>query len=435
MPYGSVDPSPLEGDDLVRWYRRTPWEVEQERQAARLQQYNDFFGVKPGGDYDGQTPDDSGSDNLPDVSNRADQSLAFSQFPPQSTGTTSNGLGLLGDLSWLKNSPVAGTGAPPTDAKGAAPAASSTEPPAQDNAAPAPGFDVHSFSDLVSPGLSLDPSKPIWAPGAVSVSPPMLDPTLKLSAGPTRASNPPPSSRGQSSGTGQRPSAGILGAIFPWAVPTPGGRSLKSAMVTNPSNPRVGPDPSRVDVFQRGADGKLHPIPGWHTTGPFDFGTWSHEIDAKGTGEDLGHIAEGVMDVEGINAAGEVFLDALGPGVRKAVQRGIFGPGHGHHPIPKFMGGAADQTLADMAPPMHRAFHEALVRELRKAGFPPVGGTSGSAKIWQKMFAEDPAKREQAIEILKRVTRDFDIERGTSVGPYLDRELGMVKPGSPPPTK
>lgn len=84
---------------------------------------------------------------------------------------------------------------------------------------------------------------------------------------------------------------------------------------------------------------------------------------------------------------------------------------------------------------MHRAFHDALRTEVRKAGFPPIGGKSGSAEIWQKMFADDPAKREQAIEILQRVTRDFDIGRGTSVRPYLDRELGMVKPGSPPPTK
>jgi len=205
-------------------------------------------------------------------------------------------------------------------------------------------------------------------------------------------------------------------------------------MVTNPSNWHVGPDPTRVDVFQQGADGKLHPIPGWHTTGPFDFETWSHEIDAKGAASDLGHIAEGVADVEGASAAGEVFLDALGPGVRRAVQRGIFGPGHGHHPIPRFMGGAADQALADMAPPMHRAFHDALRTELRKAGFPPVGGTSGSAEVWLKMFKADPTKRQQAIDILKRVSRDFDVERGTSIWPNLDRELGMAKAGTPPPT-
>ena len=44
MPYSPVDPSSLEGDELKRWYQRSPAEIEQERQAARTQQYNDFFG-------------------------------------------------------------------------------------------------------------------------------------------------------------------------------------------------------------------------------------------------------------------------------------------------------------------------------------------------------------------------------------------------------
>lgn len=49
-------------------------------------------------------------------------------------------------------------------------------------------------------------------------------------------------------------------------------------------------DPSRTDVFQRGADGKLHPIPGWTTTGPFDIGRWSRNIDWLGVARDLGTI-------------------------------------------------------------------------------------------------------------------------------------------------
>lgn len=44
MPYDPVDPSTLEGDVLDRWYRRTPDEIEQERQAAAERQYYDFFG-------------------------------------------------------------------------------------------------------------------------------------------------------------------------------------------------------------------------------------------------------------------------------------------------------------------------------------------------------------------------------------------------------
>jgi hypothetical protein len=360
MPNGSVDPSTLEGDDLVRWYRRSPWEIDQERRAARQQRYNDFFDVDP-----------SGSDD--------------------------------------------------------------TEPSAQNAATPTPGLNLHSLLDLQSRGLSLDPSKPIWAPGAISASTPVFSRTSLLPVSAAKASQPLSSSGEQSGAADQRPSAGILGALFRWAVPTPGGRTLKSAMVTSPTNPQVGPDPSRVDVFQRGADGKLHPIPGWHTTGPFDFDAWSHMVDAKGAGQDLEHIGESVLDAEGANAAGEAFLDALGPGVRRAVERSIFGPGHGHHALPKFMGGTADQGLADMAPPMHSEFHDALRTELRKAGLPPVGGKTGSTEMWLDAFAKDPTKRDKAIEILKRVTHDFDVERGTSITPNLDRALGQVKPQSPPP--
>ena len=49
-------------------------------------------------------------------------------------------------------------------------------------------------------------------------------------------------------------------------------------------------DPDRVNVFRRGADGKLHPIQGWHTTGPFDFGTWAHDVNWGGVLHDLGEI-------------------------------------------------------------------------------------------------------------------------------------------------
>lgn len=50
-------------------------------------------------------------------------------------------------------------------------------------------------------------------------------------------------------------------------------------------------DPNKADVFQPGADGKLHPVQGWHTTGPFDVGQWAHNIDWKGVGHDLRGLA------------------------------------------------------------------------------------------------------------------------------------------------
>ena len=43
MPYDPVDPASLEGEDLTSWYLRSPQEIEQQRQAAAQQRYNQFF--------------------------------------------------------------------------------------------------------------------------------------------------------------------------------------------------------------------------------------------------------------------------------------------------------------------------------------------------------------------------------------------------------
>jgi hypothetical protein len=47
MPYNPVDPADLDGEDLTSWYLRSPQEIEQQRQAAAQQRYNDFFGALP----------------------------------------------------------------------------------------------------------------------------------------------------------------------------------------------------------------------------------------------------------------------------------------------------------------------------------------------------------------------------------------------------
>lgn len=47
MPVRQIDPARLEGEELRRWYQRTPDEIEQERQAAYDQRYNAFYGERP----------------------------------------------------------------------------------------------------------------------------------------------------------------------------------------------------------------------------------------------------------------------------------------------------------------------------------------------------------------------------------------------------
>ena len=48
MAYGQIDPARLDGDALIRWYLRSPTDIEQERQASAAQNYNDFFGNMDG---------------------------------------------------------------------------------------------------------------------------------------------------------------------------------------------------------------------------------------------------------------------------------------------------------------------------------------------------------------------------------------------------
>ena len=43
MAFGQVDPASLEGEALMRWYRRTPQEIEEERRRAAAGAYDRFF--------------------------------------------------------------------------------------------------------------------------------------------------------------------------------------------------------------------------------------------------------------------------------------------------------------------------------------------------------------------------------------------------------
>lgn len=191
------------------------------------------------------------------------------------------------------------------------------------------------------------------------------------------------------------------------------------------------PDPSSTDVFQRGPDGKLHPAPGWRTTGPLDLDVWSHNIDWRGAGSDLTNMALGALTfMEGGALVGGI-IAGLGYKIGPDVVSGII---HGHHTWPKFMGGPGRQDLARVYESLHRMFHDDLAAALKQAGFPRIGGRGGSAEDWAAFFAKDAGKRDEAIAVLQRVTRDFDRKNGTTISKYLDDTLTKGQtPGSPPP--
>jgi hypothetical protein len=202
-------------------------------------------------------------------------------------------------------------------------------------------------------------------------------------------------------------------------------------------------DPSRTPVYQTGPDGKLHPIPGWHTTGPFDFGAWAHNIHWGGVAKDLGEIGTGIAVAFGGAGLADDLLSALGPDAEAAVADGIAdSPAgkaaadaiHGHHAEPKFMGGAVDQELVPLQASLHRALHGALAKALGDEGFPPVGGINGSAIKWAKHFELNPGSREEAMEILRRVSREFDQMYGTNISSKLAPAPPPPGGEAPPPT-
>jgi hypothetical protein len=212
--------------------------------------------------------------------------------------------------------------------------------------------------------------------------------------------------------------------------------SAKPAMQAVAKANRAPPiDPSTTDVFQRGPDGKLHPIPGWRTTGPFDVGTWAHNIDWAGALSDLGNIGGWAATIlsggEALAAPGALKALGLGGILKSSVKGGI----HAHHVDPRFMGGRAEQETYDLIAKFHQKFHGNLQRALKEAGFPPVGSKAGSREVWAEFFDKYAGARDKAVEILRQVSRDLDIEHGTSILPSLEKELKIAKPTpkGPPP--
>jgi len=180
-----------------------------------------------------------------------------------------------------------------------------------------------------------------------------------------------------------------------------------------------------------GPDGKLHAVPGWRTTGPFELGEWSRMFNWGGVAGDLTDITTGALDfMGGGGLAGEI-VKGLGYAIGPDIVRGMV---QGHHAWAKFLGGPAKQELARLHQSLHAMFHRDLATELKAAGFPRVGGRGGSTTRWAEYFAENPGKQDEAIAILRRVTREFDRKNGTKVSKYLDEALAKGKASASPPS-
>jgi hypothetical protein len=79
-------------------------------------------------------------------------------------------------------------------------------------------------------------------------------------------------------------------------------RREQTSFAQNTARPAGPVDPRTTDVFQPGPDGKLRPVPGWPTTGPFDVGKWAHNIDWGGVARDLSIAAAGIPGAAALKA-------------------------------------------------------------------------------------------------------------------------------------
>lgn len=371
MSEGWTDPGSLAGDALTQWYLRSPADIDRARQAAAARRYQAFF-------YDAAAA-----------------------------------------------------------------------------AAPGSGRGVPASSQDIDPGFSIPgPSKDIDSGFAVPAPSGDIDPGFAWpQVGPNRwrgirtdEQSTSPSLPATSFDNNAAPTEDTLrlNASYRSAASTPQlNNSLRQAGGAQPAPPSQRPalDPSKTPVFQTGPDGRLHPIPGWHTTGPFDFETWSHNIHWGGVTKDLGEIGAGVATFFSGAGLGADLLSALGPEAETAVAEGIAeSPAakaaadaiHSHHLDPKYMGGAANGERVDLEGRLHRAFHSMLGKAHREAGFPPVGGTSGSAEKWAEHYAGNPGRRDEAMEILRRVSREFDQAHGTNISSKLSSAPPASNVGIPP---
>jgi hypothetical protein len=405
MAYSQIDPASLQGDALTQWYRRSPEEIEQARQAATTQRYNDFFGWV--GDHD------------PDPGFGIEVGSAGDIDPGFSRGVQGPAKDIDPGFSWIPVGPNRWR------------SAGSADPDTWPKAAHMPSLELGPSE----PGIHPVPMPTPWknwerrGPRPVSMAQPQLDARQPALGGSTRTS-----------GNGANltsPMSNVFASNSPpttsdKAPPVAGGIQGQGAQPNRSGIiPRL--DPTRTDVFQPGPDGKLYPIPGWHTTGPFDVKAWNHNIDWGGVARDLGTVASGAGDfLAAAGWAGDL-LGTLGPKVAPAVTTGIKEAIERHHSLPKFMGGRVDQDLVDLYQSLHRKFHGGLAEALGDAGFPRVGGKGGGTWNWAQHFNDNPGSYDKATGILRQVTRDFDKTHGTSISPYLERELGITppKPGAP----
>jgi RHS repeat-associated protein len=95
-----------------------------------------------------------------------------------------------------------------------------------------------------------------------------------------------------------------------------------------------------------------------------------------------------------------------------------------HHPLPRFLGGHANQVLTPLPKNIHAEFHSLLRQNLREAGLPlNVGGRGGSAADWAQYFRQHSGAQRSALDAVLNTSREIDYRRGTQITRDVWRNL------------
>lgn len=90
---------------------------------------------------------------------------------------------------------------------------------------------------------------------------------------------------------------------------------------------------------------------------------------------------------------------------------------HGHHPIPKVLGGNANQSLVPLPQKLHTGagtgFHQQLSKRLKSEFGHGTYGSKGSTQAWDRYFRANPGAQQKAFDILLETSQAFDAQHGT----------------------
>jgi hypothetical protein len=407
-----IDPGSLEGDELTRWYLRSPAAIEQERQAAAARRYQEFFYGPSGTD-----PDRSVAGEAP--ASEVDVDPDFTGPPPSASGDADP------RFTWVAVGPNRLRSVRlANDGQSANPL----------SIAPVSYGDAATASDPSASAKYQDDDPPEVSASEPDLTPrptPQLDGQLR---GPPATTYRPVHSVAAQAGPRLSSGSSVVQRV---AAPHP---PIGSPIHLSPATPPL-------PTFFSSLFGGPVPLtsPEGHVIGYYD-----HQAAKAGLGitAQYAQIASwlqpaGWMDglIGGTAAFGGKLLSALGPEAERAVAEGIAeGPAakaatqafHEHHPEPMYMGGAADQERVRILDELHRRFHGLLGRAHREVGLPPVGGRTGSAKKWAEHYARNPGSEDQAWDILRRISREFDSANGTNISSKIRPGPNPGGAGAPP---